>query len=85
MTDPNAATQRIATTDAPAPAAPAQPPKPGYKSTEFWLSSIATILGIVLASGAVPEGGMVGQIIGGVLALLANLGYTASRTQVKKG
>ena len=86
MTDPNAATERIANATASSTApAPAQPVKPGYKSTEFWLSSIATILGIVLASGAVPEGGMVGQIIGGALALLANLGYTASRTQVKKG
>ncbi len=85
MTDPNAATQRL---DSATPATPAAAPKevkPGYRSTEFWLASIATVLGIVLASGAVPEGGLVGQIIGGVLALLANLGYTASRTQVKKG
>jgi len=60
------------------------PAKAGFKTSEFWMSSVATVLGIVLASGAVPEGGTVGQIIGGVLALLANLGYTASRTQVKK-
>ena len=60
-------------------------PKPGYKSTEFYLSSLALILGIVLASGALPEGGMATQIVGGVLSLLATLGYTASRTQVKKG
>ena len=59
--------------------------KPGFKSTEFWLSTAATILGIALASGLIPEGGQVGQIIGGVLALLANLGYTASRTKVKSG
>jgi hypothetical protein len=78
-TDPaNASTQLIATAGLP-------PAKPGYKSTEFWLSSAATVLGIALASGAVPEGGMAGQIIGGVLALLANLGYTASRTKVKSG
>jgi len=60
------------------------PTKPGYKTTEFWLSSIATILGIALASGALPEGGTIGQIIGGVVALLANIGYTASRIQAKK-
>ena len=58
--------------------------KPGFKTTEFWLSSIAMILGVVLASGAIPEGGMAGQIVGGVLSVLASLGYTASRTQVKK-
>lgn len=79
MTDPNAATQRLL------PAEPGKEVKAGFRTTEFWLASLATILGIVLASGAVPEGGMVGQLIGGVLALLANLGYTASRTQVKKG
>lgn len=58
--------------------------KPGFKTTEFWLSSLAMVLGVVLASGAIPEGGMAGQIVGGVLSVLASLGYTASRTQVKK-
>ncbi len=66
------------------PVAPAAP-KAGFKTTEFWLSSAATILGIALASGAVPEGGLAAQIIGGVLAVLAGLGYTASRTIVKAG
>ena len=59
------------------------PKNPGIKSTEFWLSSGATILGIVLASGVIPDGGMAAQIIGGVLSVLASLGYTASRPQVK--
>ncbi len=58
--------------------------KAGYRTTEFWLSSLAMVLGVVLASGAIPEGGMAGQIVGGVLSVLASLGYTASRTQVKK-
>ncbi len=57
--------------------------KPGFKTTEFWLSSLAMILGVVLASGAIPEGGIAGQVVGGVLSVLASLGYTASRTQVK--
>ena len=58
--------------------------KPGYKTTEFWMTAVATILGIVLASGVVPDGGMAAQIIGGTLTILAQLGYTSSRTQVKK-
>lgn len=58
-------------------------PKPGYKTTEFWLSGIATVLGIVLASGAIQDGGMVAQIVGGVLSVLASLGYTAARAKVK--
>jgi hypothetical protein len=59
-------------------------PSPGYRTTEFWLSTLAMVLGVVLASGALPEGGLAGQIVGGVLSVLASLGYTASRTQVKK-
>jgi hypothetical protein len=77
MSDPNAVTQRSTVQGESAP------PRAGIRTSEFWLSSIATVLGIVLASGAIPEGGMVGQIIGGALSVLASLGYTASRTQVK--
>ena len=58
--------------------------RPGLRSSEFWLSAIATLAGIVLASGALAEGSMAAQIVGGVLAVLAQLGYTASRTQVKR-
>ncbi len=62
-----------------------QTTKPGFRTSEFWLSAVAVVLGIVLASGAVPEGGLVAQIIGGVLSVLSGLGYTASRTKVKAG
>ena len=58
-------------------------PKKGFQTTEFWLSVIAMILGFVMASGFVPESGMAAQIVGGVMAILASLGYTASRTQFK--
>lgn len=60
-------------------------PKPGIQTTEFWLSSVATLLGVVMASGAIHDGGIVAQIIGGVLSVLAALGYTASRAKVKTG
>ncbi len=59
--------------------------KPGYQTTEFWLSSIATVLGVVMASGAVADGGLASQIIGGVLSVLAALGYTAARAKIKTG
>ncbi|MBA2479062.1 MAG: hypothetical protein H0V44_00230 [Planctomycetes bacterium] len=61
------------------------PVKAGYRTTEFWLSAIAVLLGLVLASGAIPESGIVGQVIGGVLSVLANLGYTAARAKAKAG
>jgi hypothetical protein len=56
---------------------------PGYKTTEFWLSFAAMVLGVVMASGAIPQGGLAAQVIGGVMSVLAALGYTSSRTQVK--
>jgi len=44
---------------------------------------MAVILGAVMASGVLPQGGLVTQIVGGVMSVLGSLGYTASRTQVK--
>ena len=63
---------------------PATTQKPGYRSTEFWLSTVAMIAGIILASGAIAVDSTAGQIVGGIVAVLAQLGYTASRTEVKK-
>jgi hypothetical protein len=60
--------------------------KPGYKTTEFWLSLLATLLGFLLASGvmdAAPEESWIAKLIGGVVAVLATLGYSASRAKVK--
>ena len=60
--------------------------KPGYKTTEFWLSLLATLLGFLLASGVmdtVPEESWITRIIGGLVAVLASLGYSASRAKVK--
>ena len=56
----------------------------GFTTSEFWLSTIATIGGILLASGALADGSAPAQITGGILAVLASLGYTASRTSLKK-
>lgn len=58
--------------------------KPGYKTTEFWLSLIATFLGFLMASGVVAEGSEIASYIGGAMAILAQLGYTGSRTIQKK-
>jgi len=41
--------------------------KPGYKTTEFWLSLLATLLGFLLASGvmdAVPEESWIAKLVG---------------------
>jgi hypothetical protein len=65
------------------PAAPAV--KSGYQTTEFWLTVVASTLGLVFASGAVPEAGISGQVLGFAATILTNLGYTVSRTIAKKG
>jgi len=58
----------------------------GIHTSEFWLSSIAAILGIVLASGYIDmeSSNTASKIAGGAVSLLAALGYTVSRTLVKK-
>jgi len=62
--------------------------KPGYKTTEFWLSTVATVIGFLLASGLL-EGqeadSWVMKVVGGVVAVLTALGYNASRAKVKSG
>lgn len=57
--------------------------KPGYKTTEFWLSAVATIVGLVLASGIVPSNGPWVQVTGLITGVLGALGYTVSRGSVK--
>jgi hypothetical protein len=57
--------------------------KPGYKTTEFWLSTVAALVGIVMASGLVADDSAVTQILGAVMAVLSGMGYTAARGVVK--
>lgn len=57
--------------------------KPGYKTTEFWMSVAACALGAFLASGALPEENFATQIAGVILSGLTALGYTVSRFVVK--
>jgi hypothetical protein len=57
--------------------------KPGFKTTEFWLSTIAIILGVLMTSGAITAGSPWDKGIGLVVAALASMGYSASRANVK--
>jgi hypothetical protein len=58
--------------------------KPGYKTTEFWISLIAVALGAVQASGLVPNESPWGQMVGMAVVTLVSLGYTGSRLNLKK-
>ncbi len=59
------------------------PDKPGYKTTEFWFSTLAALVGIVMASGIVPDSGLGAQLVGALVSGLAALGYSVSRGLAK--
>lgn len=58
--------------------------KEGYRTSEFWLNVAVFILGALLVSGGIADGGMVAKIVGGLLSLLSGLGYGAGRVGLKK-
>jgi len=61
-----------------------QPKKPGYKTTEFWLSLLALILGVLIASGYIGESTGTAKAIAFAASALTALGYNVSRGMVKK-
>ena len=67
----------------PEPVSPAT--KPGYKTTEFYLSTAAAVLGAVMASGLVPSAGPWAQLVGIAAVVLSSMGYTVSRGMAKSG
>lgn len=66
---------------------PAPPVKPGYRTSEFWLSAAAMAFGALFASGAIDgadEGSLWMKAIGAAVTVLGALGYTVARSGVKK-
>ena len=65
--------------------------KPGYKSTEFWVTIAVQIIGILATSGVFTIGqadalSKAAVQIGGVLAMVGSaFGYSMSRGKAKKG
>lgn len=58
--------------------------KPGFKTSEFWLTLVAMLVGLFVASGVLPESHIVMKIAGFALTALAQLGYSITRAGVKK-
>ena len=61
--------------------------KPGYKTTEFWLSAVAVVVSLLIASGlleSLAETHWVVKAVSLVAAALAALGYDSSRAKVKE-
>lgn len=58
--------------------------KAGIKTTEFWLTVAANVVGALLASGQFTEG-TTAKLIGVAAMVLTTMGYTVSRGAAKKG
>lgn len=58
--------------------------KPGWKTTEFWLSVAAAVVGFVMASGAFGDESSVMKALGLVASGLAVAGYSVARGITKK-
>jgi len=65
---------------APAPA----PLKPGYLTSEAWLSFLTIVVGAIPTSGLVADAPMVAKIVGLVIAALSAINYTIQRTALKR-
>ena len=60
--------------------------KPGWKTTEFWITAIVALASLAWGAGVVDPAGTEGadKIFGFVASALAALGYTVSRGLAKK-
>jgi drug/metabolite transporter (DMT)-like permease len=56
---------------------------PGYKTTEFWVSLLAMLVGVLMTSGAFGNEGVATQILGVIASSLGALGYAVPRAMVK--
>lgn len=59
--------------------------KPGYKTTEFWLTVAAQVVGLLAASGALAPDSPWARIVGLAVSALTAMGYTYSRGVAKAG
>ena len=59
--------------------------KPGWKTTEFWLTMAAMLVGAVMASGILEaiEGDIDNKLVGMIAMVLSGLGYSVNRMWVK--
>lgn len=60
------------------------PKKPGYRTTEFWLSVVVVVCSAFVGSGLLPVEHPAIKVAAMIAATLTTLGYNASRASVKK-
>lgn len=63
------------------PGSPAQ--KPGYKTTEFWLTIVAMLVGVLLSAGVFADDSPVLKGLGVAASVLGLLGYQVQRGMLK--
>jgi len=57
--------------------------KPGWKTTEFWLATVAMFVGTLQASGAFADESGLAKALAVAAMALASLGYSVARGKVK--
>ena len=57
--------------------------KPGWQTTEFWLTLAAVVGNVLIASGVIPSDSVAMTVTSTIVAGLAALGYTCFRTAAK--
>jgi hypothetical protein len=58
--------------------------KPGYKTTEFWMTIAAFVVSALYGSGVVSEGTAMDKALAVAAMVLGSLGYAVSRGLAKK-
>ena len=58
--------------------------KPGFKTTEWWMSMAVVIVGILITSGLFAEASALYKGLAFLGSTLAALGYTSARAVTKK-
>ena len=59
--------------------------KSGYKTTEFWMTALASIVGLLMTSDLFVADSVWAKGLGHVAAVLASAGYAVSRGMAKRG
>jgi hypothetical protein len=57
--------------------------KPGWKTSEFWLSTAAMLTSQLYAAGVIGDASTVGKVVAAVASVLTALGYTVLRAKAK--
>lgn len=57
--------------------------KPGWQTTEFWMTIVTVVITSLLSAGVFDDVPTVAKVCTAIVAALAALGYTASRSSIK--